>query len=124
MVESEIKRLGGASVAVDGLVTSSSTSIFGLNTAVVQPTHVWFGMRLKEYRIEGESNCDLKPYRGAKVRIDLRRLPVRTGIIAEWRRWLFGEIPRFSASGCSNFAQAMRYPKMRQAIFIRSSKGR
>ena len=123
MVDQEIKRLRGASVAVDGVVTSSSTSIFGFNTAVVRPRHVWFGTRLKEYRIEGGSNCDLKPSQGQQVRIDLRKLPPRTGFIAKWQRLLFGDTPRFAASGCSMFDQAMRYPKMRQAVSIRSKKG-
>lgn len=124
LVDQEIKRLESASVALDGVVTSSSTSIFGLNTAVVRPTNVWFGMRLKEYRIEGESDCDLKPSLGQQVRIDLRKLPVRTGFIANWRKLLFDDTPRFTASGCSGFAQAMRYPKMRQAVFTRSKESR
>lgn len=106
MVEAEINRLDSASVALDGEVISSSTSIFGsTTTAIVRPTRIWFGERLREYRIEGQANCDLRLHAGEKVRIDLRKIPLDTGFVAQIRAQLFGKSPRFRSSGCSNFAR-------------------
>lgn len=125
MVEAEINRLDSASVALDGEVISSSTSIFGsTTTAIVRPTRIWFGERLREYRIEGQTNCDLRLHVGEKVRIDLRKIPLDTGFLAQIRAQLFGKSPRFRSSGCSNFAEAMRSPKMLRAVYARSRKGR
>ncbi|WP_375196678.1 hypothetical protein [Sphingobium sp.] len=125
MVEAEINRLDSASVALDGEVISSSTSIFGsTTTAIVRPTHIWFGERLREYRVEGQTNCDLKLHVGEKVRIDLRKILLDTGFIAQFRAKLFGESLRFRSSSCSDFAEAMRSPKMQRAVYARSRKGR
>ena len=123
MVDAEINRLSSASVALDGIVTSSSTSIFGTTTATVRLTHIWFGERLREYHIEGQTNCDVRLYVGEKVRIDLRKMPLETGFVSRlWRR--FKVSPIFRSSGCSNFAQAMRDPSMQRAVYVRSRKGR
>lgn len=126
MVREEINELSDTSVGLDGVVVSSSKSpLSGLinHTAIVRPTHIWFGDRQTEYHLQSVSLCDSRPVKGQRVRMVLRRVPEGQGFFADIRRLFWGDQPVYQGSICSRFAEAMAYPAMRQAV-SKHTKGR
>ena len=119
MVQAEMDDLRNVSVGLDGIVTSSSQSTFsGLisHTATVQPKHLWFGDRQTEYRLESVTLCDSRLKKGQQVRMTLRRIGEDQSLLGKIRRFFIGEQRLYQGSVCSNFAEAMNYPAMREAV--------
>lgn len=115
LLTAALEHLSYASAAIDGVVTVSDDTRFGAIT-IIKLTRVWFGPRQSEYRIVRQTMCSRDLYLGQRARMLLYKQPPPRQSLLDWiLSWFWTTAPTYTA-GDESFAQALRFPRMREAV--------